>query len=344
MLIKGFDEIIREHFDVLDTDTRKTLLALDEADQNSVLQSLTSKLYDDIVDKVDDIDFGSISISEGDFTKIDNYENLCQCIDTMRNLLIQYKQDTEPIDTIITAIDNLKQRKDMFERGFKLRIEVPSLIYCTVSLAVVSSVSFMISSCIEYVKTPNNDEFSIIIDRVGLVKTKSNLLFNNLRRFNKMCSSGELDKTMEYIIKSNTKNFMGLGIYAGAVLGAGVAVFFIKNLIPLLRELIFFFYYSRTRASDYFEIQSELLQMNAYNLNTSVTMAGRSQKDINNVKNKQLKIADRFKKISNFFSIKGKESEVHASRDIKQSASKKYKLNDVVDSAPDSAGISTSLF
>ena len=343
MFIKGYDEIIMEHFDILDSNTRKTLLALDEADQNSVLQSLTSKLYDDIVNKVDDIDFGCISATEGDFTKIDNYEQLYQCVDTMRNILIQYKQNTEPIDVITTAISNIEERKDLFERGFKLRIEVPSLIYCTVSLAIVSSVSFMISSCIEYIKSPDNT-FSIAIDKAGLVKTKSNLLFNNLRRFNKMCSNGELDKTMDYIIKTNTKNFMGLGIYAGTVLGAGAAIFFIKNLIPLLRELIFFFYYSRTRTSDYFEIQSELLQMNAYNLNTSVTMADRTQKEINDTKNKQLKVADRFKKISNFFSIKGKETEVNANKNIKQSSSKKYKIDDVVDSAPDSAAISTSLF
>ena len=46
-----------EFFDITDTETRKVLLAVNEADQNKVLVSLTSKLYDNVVDRIDDIDF-----------------------------------------------------------------------------------------------------------------------------------------------------------------------------------------------------------------------------------------------------------------------------------------------
>ena len=59
-MIKTFNDVITEHFDIHDNKTRKVLLALDETDQSSVLNSLTSKLYDNIVEKVDDIDFGDI--------------------------------------------------------------------------------------------------------------------------------------------------------------------------------------------------------------------------------------------------------------------------------------------
>lgn len=52
----AFEKVISEHFDIGDSYTRKTLLAIDEADSNKVLDSLTSKLYQAIMDKVDDID------------------------------------------------------------------------------------------------------------------------------------------------------------------------------------------------------------------------------------------------------------------------------------------------
>lgn len=344
MISKDFDDIIKEYFDITDTKTRKVLFAIDEADQDNVLHSLTSKLYDDIVNKVDDIDFNNIQSTKGDITKIENYDQLMECVEVMRKLLIEYNQDTEPIDTITKAIDNIKERQELFERGFNLNVELPMLTYCLIVLAIVSSISFMISSCVEYVKVPNKEEFSIAINKVGLTKTSSNLLFTNLKRFNDMCAKGQLDRVLDSVIKSNAKNFMGLGLAAGAILGAGAIIFMVKNLIPLLRELIFFFYYSRTRMADYFEIQSELLQMNAYNLDTSATMYGRSKKDISDTKNKQLKIANSFKKISNFFSIKGKETEVNTNRDLKQSSSNKYKIDDVVDSIPDSAASKSLLF
>ena len=56
--LPGYEQIIKEYFDITHTETRKVLLAIDEADQNMVLTNLTSKLYDHIVGKVDDIEIG----------------------------------------------------------------------------------------------------------------------------------------------------------------------------------------------------------------------------------------------------------------------------------------------
>ena len=47
-----YNQILKEYFDITDTKTRKIMLAINEADQNAVLSSLTAKLYEHIVDKV----------------------------------------------------------------------------------------------------------------------------------------------------------------------------------------------------------------------------------------------------------------------------------------------------
>ena len=67
-----FTKVMNEHFDIYDDRTRKILLAVNEADQNTIMKSLADKLYSHIVNKVDDIDFGTIPLSKGDITKIDN--------------------------------------------------------------------------------------------------------------------------------------------------------------------------------------------------------------------------------------------------------------------------------
>ena len=72
-----------EYFDITDRETRKVLLSVNEADQNAVLVSLTSKLYDNVVNKVDDIDFGEIELTRGDIEKLPNFNTLHECLNTM---------------------------------------------------------------------------------------------------------------------------------------------------------------------------------------------------------------------------------------------------------------------
>ena len=54
-----FEKIITEHFDLSDKGTFSYLRSIEEADQNKVLVALTSKLYDHLVEKVDDIEISA---------------------------------------------------------------------------------------------------------------------------------------------------------------------------------------------------------------------------------------------------------------------------------------------
>lgn len=334
---KDYDRIITEHFDITHDETRKVLLNINEADQNQVLTALTSRLYEHIVDKVDDVDFGTIPNSKGDITMVDNYDRLLDCLDVMESMLIEYKQDLKPVKTIKEAIDNVKERKELFQKGFRYQVELPMITYSTIVLSIISSTSFLVSTCIEFIKVPSQEEFAVILDKVALVKTKSNLLFNNLERFNRACDKKQIDNCLEVVIKNNMKNLTGVevGFVVGGVAMAGL----ILNIIPILRELIFFFYYSRTRISDYFDIQADLLQMNAYAVQNNDTM---KKNDRERIAKKQMKIVELFRKISNKVAIDTKESEVKATKEIVKSSNEKVKTSDIMDSVPDSA--SSALF
>lgn len=335
--LPGFDKVITEYFDIDHTETRKVLLSIDEADQNNVLTALTSRLYDNIVSKVDDIDYGDIPNTKGDITKLQNYGKMVDCIDVIRSILIEYKQETKSIDIIAEALNNVIERKELFEKGFRHNIEFSIVTYSTIVLSIISSISFLISACIEFIKLPSSEDFELVFNSVALTKTKQNLLFTNLQRFNNSCDKKEIDNCLEFIMKNNVKNFTGIeiGLFAG-----GIAIITILlNIIPILRELIFFFYNSRTRMSDYFEIQADLLQMNAYNVQNHES---KSAKEKQVIVKKQLKIVDMFRKLSNTLSISGKTAEVKATKEI-TSADTKYKTTDLLDSKPDSAA-SSALF
>ena len=221
-------------------------------------------------------------------------------------------------------------RVPLFTKAYKLNVELPMIVYNTITLSIISSVSYMISSCIEFIKEPNGG-FDIAIDKVSAVKAKDCILFKDLDKFNSICANGQLDKSMEYVIQMNSKNFVdgGFGIGAGAV-----ALGVILIIIPLMRELVFFFYYSRTKISNYFDAQATLLQMNAYNIENNLTRDDKTKKEI---AKKQKTIADKFRGISNKIAINTRTGESKAVKETDKLSKEKYKTNEVLDGIPDSA-------
>lgn len=323
-LSKNYLRIVDEFFDITDNETRETVMHVNEADQSKVVSALTNKLYDAIVDKVDEIDYGDIPDTKGDIMKLPNYDKIVNCTEIMRNILIQYKQDTYPADVIATATENIIRRRDLFEKAFKYNLELPVIMYCNTCLAIISSLSFLISTCIEFIKTPSQETFNITLDKVAAAKTKQNLLFINLDKFNKACKNGDVDKVINNIIDSKTKKLTG-----AVVVSAGLGVILAMNIIPIIRELTYFFYHTKARVSDYFDAQADLLQINAYNLehNSNINKTAEEKEQI--VK-KQMNIVALFRKIADKLAIDNKESENKAARDV-VNTNRKLKTSDFGD-------------
>lgn len=320
-----FERAINEYFDLSDRETFNNLKVLEEADQNKVLVALTSKLYNHLVDKVDDIDFGDIPKSRGDITKLPNYDKVVDCIKIIRGILESSQQDLTPVVVLEDAVNNLDRYKELFIKGYQMNIELPMVIYNTMVLSIYSGISLLISSCIEFVKAPNNTGFDIALDKVQLKKTKDALVFRNLKSLNESFNQGVLPRALDEMSRQHGKNyvkesFIGTGITA-------VVLMVILNIIPILRELVYFFYYSRTKVANYFDAQSALLQMNAYNLAAKATD---NSKEVAEIQKKQLKIADRFKKIANMIAVNSNKAQVSADKETKV-LEKKLKISDIKD-------------
>ena len=337
-MIKYYREIVNEYMDIQDTETRKILLAIDEEDQSQVLTNLAHRLYDNVVKQVDKINYGSIPNTKGDITKLENYTQLMECIEIMEKMLIEYKQATDPVMIIKQAVDNIKSRTETWKKAYTLNIEFPIVMYNTIVLSIVSSVSFLIASTIDYVKSPGESEYQLSINAMAAAKTKDNLLFEDLDRWNKACIKGEVDKCLTFIIDGNKKNLLGVNAsVAGTVMASVAITAIILNILPIMRELIFFFFHSKQSLSDYFAIQADLLQMNAENIKYS---SEKSAKEKEKIRKKQLSIADKFRKISDALAIKCKKAQMSAEKDS-ANIEKKYKTKDIMDTMPDSAAASS---
>lgn len=328
-----YNKAIMEYFNMSDRKTCRTLTRLNEAGQNTVLMSLTSKLYDKIVAKCDDIDYGEIPATKGDITKLSKYNDMKETISIMHDILKEYKQDTGPIDELSVALSNVEARKDLFERAYRYNCELPIAMYCNVVLGIITGISYMIATCIEFIKDPGTNSFRIALDKMAYAKTKDHMIYNTLKSFNKSCANKDFDKAMEAVLKAGTKNFAGSVAIGGIAIGV---IGTILLLIPVLRELIFLFYYTRMRVSDFFDIQADLLQANAYSLESNSTLDVDEQKKI---AAKQLKTVERFRKISNTFAIDIKKAEVASTKEKLQDDESKMLIDDIesIDSGAGSA-------
>ena len=317
-----YNSIIAEYMDMSDLTTVQQAMSLNEAEQNTLLVSLTNKLYQMIVGKVSDIDYGDIPDTKGNIRRLPKYKQMRECIEILHDIFVQYKEDTKPVDVLDNALSNLENYSDIFVASYNGDIDFGIMTYENVALGVVQAIGFMIAVCIEYVKDPKKVGLQKVLNKTGISKVKDHLVYENLVKFNEACKNGELEKGLRPLIKDKVKNLFGLTFIHGAL---AIPVI-IAALIPFLKHLTYFFYSSRVRFSTYLDAQADLLEMNAAELKSNEALITNDKKD--KVIARQLKIAKLFHSVSNKIAIDSKESEVKATRDLKED-SRKLKMDEV---------------
>ena len=193
MIISKFEQIMREHMDYFDNDTIDMIAEATDTDQSQILIALTSKLYEMIIAKVTKIDYSSVSSSRGDITKIENYSQLVETISIIKNIVAEYRCDTTPIATVEKAIENVQQRTAIFKKAFVIEAPLLIVLYNNICINIVMAVSYMIDTCIEYIKNPKSESFQMALDVVAYSKTMECVMFDTLKTFNEGCASGDID-------------------------------------------------------------------------------------------------------------------------------------------------------
>ena len=339
MLRDQYNALVKEHFDITDRETRKILVTINEADQNQVMGNLAAKLYDAIVNKVTDIDFGQIPASRGDITKIPNYLDMVSCLTTIRDMMVESKQSTGSADIIFLAIENMKKYQKIWEKGYVLENEMVIVFYNTIALSIVSAISLLTSATIEFVKNPQSDIIDIELAKVANHKTKDNLLFKNLDKFNKACRKGDIEKIFNDVLRAQRQLKEGTVIKESisAILFTGAMVLgLLSTVIPILHQLTNALYCLRQNVAEYLAGEADVIRLNAEKVQYNRAKTPEQKKKIIA---RQHKIADHFKKWANKLMIKANKADVEAQKQIKKDRSNKSKIGDVIDDMPDSASI-----
>jgi hypothetical protein len=231
-----------------------------ENEVQAVNNAMVSNFYKSALEKAH-VDFEDIPNSKGDITRYSGYKSMVDTLDLIEEIAAKNNIKIQEIDAIEDAIKNIVAYREQFEKGFRLEKEFITLQYNTLVYACVEATSVMISSYVDFVKRPDKNEFVILKDN----HHGTHLSVQNLQKFNMAVKQGDFSKVMAAVIATGKDNLVGVDdLIVPAVIIGGVLV-----LVPLIRELIFGFYYSRMKVSDYLSQQAMLLEINKQNVEAS---------------------------------------------------------------------------
>lgn len=327
-------KIVYEYCDLSDPEFKKRLIYVNEAEQNKVLMSLTAKLYANIVDKANEIDYGDIPETKGDITKLKNYGMMVDTVATLRDIVKEFKQDPKAVNVISEAIANVETRKDEFTKAFRLGYEIPKLIYCTTVLAINDSIAYMIASCIEFIKTPKTESFDMVLDVMRYKKAKDYLIFSNLDKLNREFKNGNIDKIMKAISKgavdkalteasvdsinlANPKVGKKLSLAGTILLGVALAAvaIILFTILGIFQDIVFFFYNTKNNYSQYLEMQALVMEANANNLDVNHPEWDDAKKK--EVYDRQMKLVDKWRNKAEKWRVTAKKAEADTERELK---------------------------
>lgn len=290
---------------------RKKLYSITEEAAVHIDNAMVSKLYDSALNKKH-VNFGKIPDSKGKIVDFEGYGTMVETIGIIRSL----SKNCPELEILQSTIDNIVGLSQQFELGFKLKKEFVIMTYNSLVMSCVIGTSELISAYVDFVKSPDAVELTFNTSK----DSPSQLVFKNLANFNTSVKRGEFAKVINTVNKGDKESFMG----AGALLPIGI-ISGLLLIVPIIRELIFYFYATRMKLSDYLKLQSEFLEFNRIAVENNKSMTVDKRKKI--VK-KQAKIADDLRKMSDKIRVDSQSAERQAVVEIKKE-NRNYTLGDM---------------
>lgn len=268
--------------------------------------TMVSRLYKSAIDKAHVYD--SWEDSKGDITKFEGYNSMRDSLNIVRDLSHKSGVTIKEINTVETALGILESNREAFMKGFIINNELVILIYNSIAFACVEATSAIISSYVEFIRNVDSMEFKIAKGN----KIYGTTSIDNLEHFIKASRKGDLSKLLKEAV-NNRDNFIG-SVSVSTVAVSAFVLGAALSIIPIIRELTFLFFYSKSRLSEYLEQQALLIELNRKTVeNSSLPLKERKE-----VLKKQLKTANDFRRLSEKFRVNTTKGEHETITAIKQ--------------------------
>ena len=253
---------------------KKYMQSMGKDDIHQINGTLVQKLYSTIIERKD-CDFGDIPSSKGDITKCKYYKSTIESLDVLSELMVKNEIPTMDVDIVKEAISNVKKYKPSFELAFSLKQDYLILFYNTIVMAIVDATSMIIADYMNYLVGPEQSRYDSVKSRID--NSRGRISIDSLQRFNNEVKVGHFDTMANNLNDAQRKNFTGA--ITGVVV-AGVVITALVSVIPITRELIYFYYRSRVKLADYMDMQADFLELNKLGVQASSNKSAQQKKEI----------------------------------------------------------------
>lgn len=282
---------------------RNTIIAMEAAEEERVDNVMVAKLYELAISKAN-IDFDDIPSSKGDITKYVGYTTMVDGLNLVKDLAKQQNVKIKEIEIVETAINNIVTYRAQFTKGFLIDKEIIMLMYNLLVSACVTATSVVISSYVDFIKSPTKVEFTIVKGANVMAHTS----IQSLIQFNACVKSGDFGKVIN-TVSGDKENLLGGSTLIPIMILGGLAM-----IVPLLRELTYYFYFSRMKTSDFLKHQAELLEINRDAVKGSNLPAAKKKE----VLRKQAQAAKRMTDFADRIAVDSKGTEKMVKNQIEQ--------------------------
>lgn len=289
---------------------KKYARSMSKDDIHQVNGAAVQRLYQTTLDRKN-IDFGDIPESKGDINKVKYMASTMESLSVLDELFSMNNIPKDDLVVINKAIANVRDRQYSFTYGYKASLEFSMLLYNTVVMAIIDATSMVIASYMDYIVGPSQTKYT---QNVKFDKSRGWVAHNNLKLFNTACANGSVDNALRYAEKDTEDNFAGTGV----VLIAASVVIALSTVVPITRQLIYWYYKNRSSLSEYLAVQADFLEMHRLAVQNSKAHSSSEKREI--IK-KQERVILKLRRASDQLAIKNENSEDFMRKELKKDSS-----------------------
>ncbi|MCM1218700.1 MAG: hypothetical protein NC548_29785 [Lachnospiraceae bacterium] len=282
---------------------RKYMRTASKDEIHQINGTMINTMYKNTVE-MNKCDFGDIPKSNGDITKLKIYDPTVKCLAVLGELLTANSISEPRLGEINNAIKNCKSLTPQFEMGFRMKQDFVILLYNTTVMAIIDSTSMMIASYMDYIIGPDQEKYT---PTGRFDKHRGEVSLENLTRFNTLACNGKLRDALDKSLANSRNNFTGTEVVL--VMAALLAI------VPLTRELIFFYNRQKLKISDYLDQEVQFLEMHELAVKASRTKTSAEKREI---LEKQRKVAAKLCRFRDKLQIQNESAEDSMRKEVKQ--------------------------
>jgi hypothetical protein len=304
--------LIREETDW----TEYKIRTLQEEQKSVVVDNIVTKLFNDIKSKAISADFTEVDSTKGNIKKLKKHDALFNAI----NYLVKLSESNNEVKKISEELkftyETIRKYNKEFEIGYKLNNVIIRYLYSSAVVGLIQGTAFAVAQSVEFVKDNLNLYKAQVKPSKALEKNnhiKALMLFNEMERKKQLVKFFKETQQFQEGLFGDIK-----GVFSdvsGRIKGLSGAGKFIAILgligfaLTFIRALVFTYYNTRVKLSQYLKFLQEFVNMNVSTLDN----------DARKVKEKQEKIANILGKLADVINVDQNVSNDRAKSQIEQS-------------------------